>query len=85
MLLGKKSSSLEPGYVYVPYTITSQVIAGYDSKNLSRKIKINRIFELGLHIKGNRFSPKKSITSRYSKKVINRKYYQIVEIKKPTL
>lgn len=86
MLLGKKSSSLEPGYVYAPYIPmkTSQVIVEYGSKNVSRKIKINKIFDLGLDIK-DEFSPSKSIMSRYSKQVINSKYYETIEIKKPTL
>jgi len=86
MLLGKKSSSLEPGYVYAPYIpmTTSQVIVEYGSKNVSRKIKINKIFDLGLDIK-DEFSSSKSIMSRYSKQVINSKYYETIEIKKPTL
>lgn len=89
MLVGKKSNSfLEQRYVYAPYipvTTTSQVIVGYGSKNLSRKRKINKIFELGLDIKDDGFLPSKAVASRYFKKVINSKYYQTVEIKKPTL
>jgi hypothetical protein len=38
---------------------------------------------LGLDIK-DEFSPSKSIMSRYSKKIINAKYYGAIEIKKPT-
>ena len=53
---------------------TSQVV-GYGSKNVTRKRKINKIFDLGLDIK-DEFSPSKSIMSRYSKKMINSKYYQ---------
>jgi len=85
MLMGKKSS-LEPGYVYAPYIpmTTTSVISGYSSKNVSRKRKINKIFNLGLDIK-DEFSPSKSIMSRYSKKIINSKYYGNMEIKKPTL
>lgn len=81
-----KKSSLEPGYVYAPYIpmTTSQVIVGYGSNNISRKRKINKIFNLGLDIK-DEFSPSKSIMSRYSKKIINAKYYGNMEIKKPTL
>jgi hypothetical protein len=60
---------------------TSQVIVG--SKNVSRKRKINKIFNLGLDIK-DEFSPSKSIMSRYSKKMINSKYCGTIEIKKPT-
>jgi len=86
MKLGKKSSDLEPGYVYVPYIpiTTSQVIVGYGSKNINRKRKINKIFDLGLDIK-DEFSPSKSVMSRYSTKNINSKYYGTIEIKNPTL
>lgn len=76
MLIGKKSDNLiELGYVYAPYIpmTTSQVIVGYGFKNISRKRKINKIFDLGLDIK-DEFSPSKSITSRYSKKMVNSKY-----------
>ena len=86
MLIDKKSDNLiEPGYVYAPYipTTTSQVIVGYGSKNKSRKRKINKIFDLGLDVK-DEFSPSKSIMSRYSKKIINAKYYGTIEIKNPT-
>ena len=82
-----KKSSLEPGYVFDPYIpmTTTSVISGYTSKNVSRKIKINKIFDLGLDIKDHdAFSPNKSIMSRYSKKITNAKYYEIIEIKKPT-
>jgi hypothetical protein len=73
--IGKKSSDLEPGYVYVPYIpmTTSQVIVDYGSKNISRKRKINKIFDLGLDIKDG-FSPSKSITSRYSGVQISNPY-----------
>ena len=77
-VIGKKSKDiLEAGYVYAPYITmtTSQVVVGYGSKNVSRKRKINKIFDLGLDIK-DEFSPSKSIMSRYSKKMINSKYYQ---------
>lgn len=83
MLIGKKSN-LEQGYVYAPYIpmTTSQVIVGYGFKNINRKRKINKIFDLGLDIK-DEFSPNKSIMSRYSKQVINTKYYGTIEIKNP--
>ena len=87
MKIGKKSSSLEPGYVFAPYIpmTTSQVIVDYgSSKNVSRKRKINKIFDLGLDVK-DEFSPSKSVMSRYSKKIVNSKYYGVIEIKKPTL
>jgi hypothetical protein len=87
MLLGKKSSSLEQGYVYAPYIplTTSQVVVEYNSKGVSRKRKINNIFDLGLNI-NDEFSPSKSSMSRYySNNYINSKYYGTIEIKKPTL
>jgi hypothetical protein len=86
MLIGKKSDNLiEPGYVYAPYIpmTTTSVLSGYTSKKISRKRKINKIFDLGLDIK-DEFSPSKSIMSRYSKKIINTNYYSNIEIKKPT-
>jgi hypothetical protein len=86
VIIGRKSDSLiEQGYVYAPYipVQTSSVISGYDSKNTNRKRKINKIFDLGLDIK-DEFSPSKSITSRYSTKNINSKYYGTIEIKNTT-
>jgi hypothetical protein len=63
---------------------TSQVIVDYgSSKRVNRKKKINKIFDLGLDIK-DEFSPSKSIMSRYSKKMVNSKYYGTIEIKNPT-
>lgn len=83
MLIGKKSS-LEQGYVYAPYISITKTpsVVGYGFKNISRKRKINKIFDLGLDIK-DEFSPNKSIMSRYSKQVINSKYYGYIQIKKP--
>ena len=82
--IGKKSSDLNPGYVWAPYIpmTTSQVIVEYGSKNTSRKRKINKIFNLGLDVKDG-FSPSKSIMSRYSKKIINNNFYGTIEIKNP--
>ena len=73
--IGKKSSDLNPGYVWAPYIpmTTSQVIVEYGSKNTSRKRKINKIFNLSLDIKDG-FSPSKSITSRYSGVQISNPY-----------
>jgi hypothetical protein len=63
---------------------TSQVVVDYgSSKRVNRKRKINKIFDLGLDVK-DEFSPSKSIMSRYSKKMVNSKYYETIEIKKPT-
>jgi hypothetical protein len=82
--MGKKSS-LEQGYVYAPYIpiTTTSVISGYTFKNVSRKRKINKIFDMNLDIK-DEFSPSKSIMSRYSKNIINTNYYGSIEIKNPT-
>lgn len=84
--IGKKSSSLEPGYVWAPYIpmTTSSVIVEYGSKNVNRKRTISKIFDLDLNVK-DEFSPNKSIISRYSKNVIKSRYYKNIEIKKPTL
>jgi hypothetical protein len=84
MIIGKKSN-LEQGYVFAPYIpmTTTSVISGYTSKNVSRKQKINKIFDLGLDVK-DEFSPSKSIMSRYSKKIINNNFYGTIEIKNPT-
>lgn len=79
-----KKNSLEPGYVYAPYITTSQVIVEYGSKNINRKRKINKIFDLGLDIK-DEFLPSKSVMSRYSKKIVNNNFYETIEIKNPTL
>lgn len=84
MLIGKKDN-LEQGYVYAPYIpmTTTQTVVQYGSKNTNRKRKINKIFDLGLDVK-DEFSPSKSIMSRYSKNIIDAKYYGTIEIKKPT-
>jgi hypothetical protein len=82
MLIGRKSDGLEPGYVYAPYIpmqTSATVVSGYNSKNIIRKKKINKIFNLGLDIK-DEFSPNKSIASRYSTKTINSKYYGTVVV-----
>jgi hypothetical protein len=76
--IGKKSSDLEPGYVWAPYIpiTTTSIISEYTSKNVSRKRSINKIFNLGLDIKDNWF-PKKSISSRYSAIQISNPYQTI--------
>ena len=75
---GKKSSNIEPGYVWAPYIpmTTTSVISEYTSKNKSRMRKINKIFNLGLDIKDNWFQ-KKSIASRYSGVQISNPYKTI--------
>lgn len=88
MLIGKKSKTdLEPGYVWAPYIpmVTSNVVVeGF--KNIRRKSKINKIFDLGFDFKevDNLFTPGKPISSRYANKVVRGKFYTSVDIKKPT-
>jgi hypothetical protein len=77
-MLKRKKSNLEPGYVYAPYIpmTTTSVISGYTSKNVSRKRKINKIFNLGLDIK-DEFFPSKSISSRYKAVHVSNPYKTI--------
>lgn len=78
--IGKKSSNLEPGYVWAPYipiTTTNPVIVGSSLKSMVRKRKINKIFDLGLDIKGDYFSPNKTL-SRYSAIQIKNPYHTFV-------
>jgi len=82
-MLGKKiNSGLEQGYVFAPYITmtTNSVIHEYNYKNVIRKTKINKVFDLDLDIK-DEFSP--NISSRYSKKTINNSFYGSIEIKNP--
>lgn len=63
---------------------TSSVIVEYGSKNVNRKRKISKIFDLDLKIK-DEFSTSKSVIRRHSKKIIKSRYYKNIEIKKLTL
>lgn len=84
MLVGRKSDELiNPGYIFAPYIPlqTTDIVVDYSGRKIMRKSKINKIFELNIDIKCE--SPT-SIVSRYTKKVINNKFYQTIEIKKPT-
>lgn len=79
--IGNKSSDLEPGYVWAPYipmTTTNPVIVGSSFKSIIRKRKINKIFDLGLNIKGDIFSPSKTLSSRYSSVQIKNPYHTFV-------
>ena len=79
--IGKKGSNLEPGYVWAPYipmTTTNPVVVGRSFKSIIRKKKINKIFDLGLDIKGDIFSPSKSLSSRYSAVQIKNPYHTFV-------
>ena len=81
ILMAKKSEEINPGNVFAPYIPlqTSDISVDYSWKKASRKSKINKIFELGLDIKCE--SPM-SIVSRYTSKMINKGFYQTIEIKK---
>ena len=69
MLIGNKSDSLEPGYVFAPYIMTECTpIIVPSIKNRIRKNKINKIYNLDLE-------PSKSLTSRYSTTTINSNFY----------
>lgn len=79
--IGKKGSNLEPGYVWAPYipmTTTNPVIVDGSFKSIIRKKKINKIFDLGLNIKGDYFSPSKTLSSRYSAVQIKNPYHTFV-------
>lgn len=79
--IGKKSSNLEPGYVWAPYipmTTTNPVIVGSSFKSIIRRGKINKIFNLGLDIKGDYFLPSKTLSSRYSAVQIKNPYHTFV-------
>ena len=73
-----KKSSLDTGYVFAPYIpmTTSANTVEYGSKNISRKRKINKIFDLGLSI-DDEFS---KTMSRYSRKTIVANYYKTIKI-----
>lgn len=78
-LIGNKSDSLEPGYVFAPYipmTIIPTII-DFSSKNRIRKNKINKIYNLGLEPD---LFISKSITSRYSTTTINNNFYGKISI-----
>lgn len=77
----KSNELVNPGYIFAPYIPmqTTDISVEYTGKKTMRKSKINKIFQLGLDVKCE--SPT-SIVSRYTKKVINNKFYQTIEIKK---
>ena len=74
----ENKNSLEQGYIWVPYILmtTTPIVSEYSSKNIIRRRKINRIFNLGLDIK-DEYLPMKSITSRYSAVKISNDYSTI--------
>lgn len=79
--IGKKDSNLEPGIIFAPYIpMTSSIIHGYETRNIRRKKKINKIYKLELNIDDG-FQPSNSMMTRYSKRVINKKFYTTIEVK----
>lgn len=81
-MLGKKGK-LESGYVFAPYIIQTTTSMVYDEPYM-RKYKINKIFKKGFIIDSNKpFSPKSSIKSRYSKKIINSNMYGVIGSNNP--
>ena len=79
--IGKKSDTLESGYVFMPYIVSSNVSVIVESNKITRMRKLNKIYKKDREIKGDIFSPSKSIQSRYSKKIVNNNFYGVVNIK----
>ena len=79
--IGKKGGGLEPGIVFAPYIpVTSSSII-VENKQITRMRKLNKIYKKDREIKGDIFSPSKSISSRYAKKIVNNNFYGVVTIK----
>ena len=79
--IGKKGGGLEPGIVFAPYIpVTSSSII-VENKQITRMRKLNKIYKKDREIKGDIFSPSKSISSRYAKKIVNNNFYGVVNIK----
>jgi len=80
--IGKKGG-LEPGIVFAPYiTVTSSNVGIIvENKQITRMRKLNKIYKKDREIKGDIFSPSKSISSRYAKKIVNNNFYGVVTIK----
>ena len=78
--IGKKSDTLEPGYVFMPYIVSNSVSVIVENKQITRMRKLNKIYKKDREIKGDIFSPSKSIQSRYAKKLVNNNYYSIVTV-----
>ena len=81
MEIGRKSN-LEPSYVFAPY-IPMSVTVDSSTRRYIRRGKIRKILNLKDDDSLDVFLPNKSIMSRYSKKIINNKYYGVIEIKNP--
>ena len=81
MEIGKKGDTLEPGYVFILYIIQNSVNVIVESNKITRMKKLNKIYKKDREIKGDIFSPSKSIQSRYSKKIVNNNFYGVVNVK----
>ena len=81
MEIGKKGDTLESGYVFMPYIIQNSVNVIVESNKITRMRKLNKIYKKDREIKGDIFSPSKSIQSRYSKKLVNNNFYGVVNVK----
>lgn len=79
-LIGNKNN-LDPGYIFVPYILVSNVGIIVENKQITRMRKINKIYKKDREIKGDIFSPSKSISSRYAKNIVNNNFYGTVNIK----
>jgi len=81
--IGKKDVDIEPGIIFAPYIpmTSTTIIHGYGPRNIRRKKKINKIFKLELNI-DDEFQPSNPMMTRYSKKMINKKFYTTIEVKK---
>ena len=80
MEIGKKGDTLESGYVFMPYIIQNSVNVIVESNKITRMKKLNKIYKKDREVKGDIFSPSKSIQSRYSKKIVNNNFYGIVTV-----
>ena len=78
--IGKKSDTLESGYVFMPYIIQN-IVNVMESNKITRMKKLNKIYKKDREIKGDVFSPSKSIQSRYSKKIVNNNFYGVLTVK----
>ena len=78
--IGKKGG-LEPGIVFAPYILVTSSSIIVENKQITRMRKLNKIYKKDREIKGDIFSPSKSISSRYAKKIVNNNFYGAVTIK----
>jgi hypothetical protein len=84
IIIGRKGVDIEPGIIFAPYIpmTSNTIIHGYETRNIRRKRKINKIFKLELELDiDDGFQPSNSIMTRYSKKMINKNFYTTIEVK----